>query len=61
VRSSKRRVINSLQGVEGRIKEKGEILDILYQDHIASKQKRQLKELMYAAEVEGLLGRKNNS
>ncbi|MDD9309821.1 hypothetical protein PUS82_00550 [Cytobacillus firmus] len=42
---------------EGRIKEKGEILDILYQDHIASEQKRQLKELMYAAEVEGLLGR----
>lgn len=42
---------------EGRIKEKGEILDILYEDHIASEQKRQLKDLMHASEIGGLLGR----
>lgn len=42
---------------DGRIKEKGEILSILYQDHMASEKKRQLKELMFAAEIQSLLER----
>jgi hypothetical protein len=32
---------------EGRIKEKGEILAIMYNDHLTLEQKRQTKELMY--------------